>query len=100
MIVATYNHHVRLLCSSPLVVCASKVYPGLGADIVMESLHSSCQAGGFEFPWACGPPMEMKAASPRPTDSKPVKARLSTECNGLLIATVNDLNNQPRPAAT
>src|SRR5581483_7464730 len=40
MIVATYNHHVRLLCSSPLVVCASKVYPGLGADIVMESLHS------------------------------------------------------------
>jgi hypothetical protein len=25
---------------SPFVVCASKVYSGLGADIVMESLHS------------------------------------------------------------
>src|SRR5258705_7002364 len=32
-----------------------------------------------EFPWACGPPMEMKAAFPRPIDSKWVKARLSTE---------------------
>jgi hypothetical protein len=27
---------------------------------------------GFEFPWACGPPMEMKAAFPRPIDSKRV----------------------------
>jgi hypothetical protein len=26
--------------AEPLVVCASKVYSGLGADIVMESLHS------------------------------------------------------------
>src|ERR1700745_1636229 len=25
---------------SPLVVCASKVYSGLGADIVIESFHS------------------------------------------------------------
>ena len=39
------------------------------------------QRRGFEFPWACGPPMEMKAAFPRPIDSKWVKARLSTECN-------------------
>jgi hypothetical protein len=29
-----YNQHVRLLPPSPLVVCASKVYSGLGADIV------------------------------------------------------------------
>jgi hypothetical protein len=29
-----YNQHVRLLSSEPLVVCASKVYSGLGADIV------------------------------------------------------------------
>ena len=28
---------------SPLVVCASKVYSGLGADIVMKSLHSQGQ---------------------------------------------------------
>jgi hypothetical protein len=25
---------------------------------------------GCEFPWACGPPMEMKVAFPRPIDSK------------------------------
>jgi len=31
---------------------------------------------GYEFPWACGPPMEMKAAFPRPIDSEWVKARL------------------------
>src|SRR4029077_696386 len=37
------------------------------------------QRCGCEFPWACGPPMEMKAALPRPIDSKWVKARLSTE---------------------
>jgi hypothetical protein len=30
----TYNQHVRLLSSEPLVVCASKVYSGLGADTV------------------------------------------------------------------
>jgi hypothetical protein len=41
MIITTYNQHVRLLSSEPLwLVCASKVYSGLGADIVMESLHS------------------------------------------------------------
>jgi hypothetical protein len=38
------------------------------------------QRCGCEFPWACGPPMEMKAAFPRPIDSKWVKARLSREC--------------------
>src|SRR6478736_4029846 len=32
---------------SPLVVCASKVYSGLGADIVMESLHSLSLARTF-----------------------------------------------------
>ena len=53
MIVATYNHHVRLLCSSPLVVCASKVYPGLGADIVMESLHSKCRGKGEQTAQTC-----------------------------------------------
>src|ERR1700746_3176298 len=31
---------------SPLVVCASKVYSGLGADIVMESLPSSWHCAG------------------------------------------------------
>ena len=35
MIITTYNQHVRLLSSEPLwLVCASKVYSGLGADIV------------------------------------------------------------------
>jgi hypothetical protein len=28
------------------LVCASKVYSGLGADIVMESLHSLTQGPG------------------------------------------------------
>jgi hypothetical protein len=32
---------------SPLVVCASKVYSGLGADIVIESLRSSAGARLF-----------------------------------------------------
>ncbi len=40
MIVTTYNQHVGSFPPSLWLVCASKVYSGLGADIVMESLHS------------------------------------------------------------
>src|SRR5205807_1350578 len=40
VIVTTYNDHVRLLSPEPRLVSASKVYSGMGADIVMESLHS------------------------------------------------------------
>jgi hypothetical protein len=46
---------------------------------LIRRLH---QQPDCEFPWACGPPMEMKAAFSRPIDSKWVKARLSRECNG------------------
>src|SRR5258707_15315118 len=41
VIVTTYNQHVRLLSPEPWLVGTTKVYSGLGADIVMESLHSS-----------------------------------------------------------
>src|SRR6266576_371922 len=37
MVVTTYNHHVRLLSPGPWLV-TTKVYPGVGADIVMESI--------------------------------------------------------------
>src|SRR5207253_9883633 len=40
VIVTTYNDHVRLLSPEPWLVSATKVYSGMGADIVMESLHS------------------------------------------------------------
>jgi hypothetical protein len=41
---------------SPLVVCASKVYSGLGADIVMESFHSSTeQLSGYGLGYAQNP---------------------------------------------
>ena len=40
VIVTTYNQHVRLLSPEPWLVGTTKVYSGLGADIVMESLHS------------------------------------------------------------
>src|SRR2546421_6999001 len=40
VIVTTYNDHVRLLSPEPWLVSATKVYSGVGADIVMESLHS------------------------------------------------------------
>jgi hypothetical protein len=36
-----YNQHVRLLSPEPWLVGTTKVYSGTGADIVMESLHSS-----------------------------------------------------------
>src|SRR5881296_1682114 len=39
VIVTTYNDHVRLLSPEPWLVSATKVYSGVGADIVMESLH-------------------------------------------------------------
>src|SRR5438128_7734502 len=38
VIVTTYNDHVRLLSPEPWLVSATKVYSGMGADIVMESL--------------------------------------------------------------
>src|SRR5437867_13117888 len=41
VIVTTYNDHVRLLSPEPWLVSATKVYSGMGADIVMESFHSS-----------------------------------------------------------
>src|SRR6266566_3898809 len=40
VIVTTYNDHVRLLSPEPWLASATKVYSGMGADIVMESLHS------------------------------------------------------------
>jgi hypothetical protein len=38
MVVTNYNHHVRLLSAGPWLVGTTKVYPGVGADIVMESI--------------------------------------------------------------
>ena len=35
MIVTTYNDHVRLLSPEPWLVSATKVYSGVGADIVI-----------------------------------------------------------------
>jgi hypothetical protein len=35
MVVTTYNPHVRLLSPGPWLVGTTKVYPGVGADIVM-----------------------------------------------------------------
>jgi hypothetical protein len=40
VIVTSYNQHVRLLSLGPWLVSTTKVYSGVGADIVMESLHS------------------------------------------------------------
>src|SRR5437667_10226841 len=40
VIVTTYNDHVRLLSPEPWLASATKVYSGVGADIVMESLHT------------------------------------------------------------
>src|ERR1700674_5621109 len=38
MVVTTYNPHVRLLSPGPWLVGTTKVHPGVGADIVMESV--------------------------------------------------------------
>jgi hypothetical protein len=40
-----YNQHVRLLSPEPWWVGTTKVYSGLGADIVMESFHALSLAG-------------------------------------------------------
>src|SRR5215510_14076192 len=40
VIVTSYNQHVRLLSLGPWLVGTTKVYSGMGADIVMESLRS------------------------------------------------------------
>ena len=40
VIITTYNQYVRLLSPEPWLVRTTKVYSGLGADIVMESFHS------------------------------------------------------------
>jgi hypothetical protein len=38
MVVTTYNHHVRLSLPGLWLVGTTKVYSGVGADIVMESI--------------------------------------------------------------
>src|SRR5258708_2646937 len=38
VVITSYNHHVRLLSPGPLLVGTTKVYPALGADILMESI--------------------------------------------------------------
>ena len=38
MVVTTYNPHIRLLSPGPWLVRTTKVYPGVGAEIVMESI--------------------------------------------------------------
>src|SRR5436305_8611600 len=47
VIVTTYNDHVRLLSPEPWLVSATKVYSGVGADIVMESLRLSKPTASF-----------------------------------------------------
>jgi hypothetical protein len=47
VIVTSYNQHVRLLSPEPWLVGTTKVYSGLGADIVMESLRSKSPRQGF-----------------------------------------------------
>src|SRR6266436_6532668 len=38
VVIASYNDHVRLLSPGPWLVGTTRVYPGVGADIVMESI--------------------------------------------------------------
>ncbi len=45
MVVTTYNDHVRLLSPGPWLVGTTKVYPGVGADIVMESITPTTGLG-------------------------------------------------------
>jgi hypothetical protein len=40
VIITAYNQHVRLLSPELWLVGTTKVYSGMGADIVMESLRS------------------------------------------------------------
>src|SRR5437667_6132719 len=47
LIVTTYNDHVRLLSPEPWLASATKVYSGVGADIVMESLHQQPPLASF-----------------------------------------------------
>src|SRR5947208_6869209 len=53
VIVTTYNDHVRLLSPEPWLVSATKVYSGMGADIVMESFHSLTRIFGEQTAQAC-----------------------------------------------
>jgi len=53
VIVTTYNDHVRLLSPEPWLASATKVYSGVGADIVMESLRSLTPAVGVLSVNAC-----------------------------------------------
>jgi hypothetical protein len=45
-----YNQQVRLLSLEPWLVGITKVYPGLGADIVMESFHSMPNGQNVQSP--------------------------------------------------
>jgi hypothetical protein len=40
MVVTPYNNHRWLLSPGPWLLATTTVYSGVGADIVMESLHS------------------------------------------------------------
>jgi hypothetical protein len=39
MVITPYNNHRWLLSPGPWLVATTKVYSGVGADIVMESFH-------------------------------------------------------------
>jgi hypothetical protein len=46
VVVTPYNLHVRLRSPEPWLVGTTKVYSGVGADIVMESIsHRGAQSG-------------------------------------------------------
>ena len=56
MIVTTFNLHVRFLSPGPWLVGTSQVYPGAGADIVMESIA---------LIWPCAGHLSVIGTSPR-----------------------------------
>ena len=61
VVIASYNLHVRLLSPGPWLVCTSKVYPGVGADIVMESISITIPQEVEQTAQACAMAFHEKA---------------------------------------
>src|SRR5580658_4049317 len=53
VVICSYNDHVRLLSPSPLVGFTTKVYSGIGADIVMESITLKTPNPGEQTAQTC-----------------------------------------------
>src|SRR5207245_2714823 len=99
VIVTTYNDHVRLLSPEPWLVSATKVYSGVGADIVIYAHGQPLLMSHILHPFWVNSASERAHSSEHSVDSKGVlESLLMLICRGTGRLTLALVSSAPKTA--